>query len=103
LLKTLIWNRWHLRTSIWVMAQSFNSMPMAIRKSISHLAMYKPNNTKEAKLLFEELVYMEKEDAGRLMDFVFEKRHDFLFVDIAGGAFYKNFDRVDQAGDHARA
>ena len=101
LLKQLIWNRRHLRTSIWIMAQSFNSMPMPIRKSISHLAMYKPNNNKEAKLLFDELVYVEKEDATKLMDFVFEKRHDFLFVDIAGGTFYKNFDRIEQEGHHA--
>jgi hypothetical protein len=100
-LKQLIWNRRHLRTSIWIMAQSFNSMPMPIRKSISHLAMYKPNNAKEARLLFDELVYMEKEDAAQLMDFVFEHRHDFLFVDIAGGKFYKNFDLIKQRGHDA--
>jgi hypothetical protein len=101
LLKELVWNRRHLRLSIWILAQSFNSMPMAVRKSISHLAMYKPNNVKEARLLFEELVYMDKEDAVELMDFVFDKRHDFLFVDIAGGHFYKNFDLIEQRGRNA--
>ena len=106
LLKQLIWNRRHLRTSIWIMAQSFNSMPMAIRKSISHLTMFRPNNSKESKLLFEELVYMEKEVAAKLLEFVFQDNangHDFIFADIAGGKFYKNFDRIDQEGHHAGA
>jgi hypothetical protein len=35
------------------------------------------------------------------MEFVFQERHDFLFVDIAGGKFYKNFDRIQQEGHHA--
>jgi hypothetical protein len=47
LLKKLIYNRRHYRVSIICLVQSYNAMPLAIRKTISHLACYKPRNKKE--------------------------------------------------------
>ena len=47
LLKKLIYNRRHYRFSIICLVQSNNAMPLAIRKTISHLACYKPRNKKE--------------------------------------------------------
>ncbi len=36
-LKELIWNRRHLRTSIWILVQSYISVPLQLRKAVSHL------------------------------------------------------------------
>ena len=44
LLKNLINNRRHYRVSIICLVQSYNAMPLAIRKTISHLAYYTPRN-----------------------------------------------------------
>jgi hypothetical protein len=42
LLNKLIYNRRHYRLSITCLVQSYNAMPLPIRKTISHLACYKP-------------------------------------------------------------
>ncbi len=42
ILKKIIFNRCHYRLSIICLVQSYNAMPLAIRKTISHLACYKP-------------------------------------------------------------
>ena len=47
LLKKIIFNRRHYRLSIICLVQSYNAMPLAVRKTISHLACYKPRNKKE--------------------------------------------------------
>ncbi len=48
LLNKIIFNRRrHYRLSIICLVQSYNAMPLAIRKTISYLACYKPRNKKE--------------------------------------------------------
>ncbi len=47
LLKKIIFNRRHYRLSIICLIHSYNAMPLAIRKMISHLSCYKPKNKKE--------------------------------------------------------
>jgi adenosyl cobinamide kinase/adenosyl cobinamide phosphate guanylyltransferase len=99
LMKEIIWNRRHHKTSIWILAQSYNSLPMQIRKSISHLCMFRPVNRKEADLVFSELAYKEKDDLSDLLRFVFDKPHTWLLLDVADGAYYKNFDRIELKDD----
>jgi adenosyl cobinamide kinase/adenosyl cobinamide phosphate guanylyltransferase len=98
-LKDLIWNRRHHKTSIWTLAQSYNSLPMQIRKSISHLCMFKPVNRKEADLVFSELAYKEKDDLSDLLRFVFDKPHTWLLLDVADGTYYRNFDLIGTRAD----
>ena len=97
-MKSLIWNRRHHATSIWCLAQSYNSLPMQLRKSVSHLALYKPNR-KEAELVFSELVYKSKDDATTMLKFVFQKQHDFLLIDVSNGLFYKNLCLIGNTED----
>ena len=101
LMKEIIWNRRHHRTSIWVLAQSYNSLPMQIRKSISHLCMFKPVNRKEADLVFSELAYKAKEDLDDLLRYVYDKPHSWLLLDVAGGRYHKFFDLIESKVDAA--
>ncbi len=53
LLKKIIFNRRHYRLSIIYLVQSYNAMPLAIiRKTISHLACYKPRNKKKMSAIW---------------------------------------------------
>jgi hypothetical protein len=101
LMKEIIWNRRHTKTSIWCLAQSYNSLPMQIRKSISHLCMFKPVNKKEAELVFSELAYKGKEELDELLRFVFDKPHDFLFLDVPRSAYHKNYDLIKENDAHS--
>jgi hypothetical protein len=99
LMKLLIYNRRHLRLSIIMLVQSYNTIPLPVRKTISHLAMMKPRNRKETKNIFEELIFLDSTTADDLMLFVFKERYDFLFCDIEKSLFFRNFDRIKLNAD----
>ncbi len=80
LLKKIILNRRHYRLIIICLVQSYNTMPLAIRKTMSHLACYKPKNKKEMTAIWEELVFLDKETGEALLRFVFVRPYSFLFA-----------------------
>lgn len=94
LLKTAIYNRRHYRLSIICLVQSYNSMPLAVRKTISHLIMFKPRNKREYANIFEELIYLDRDTADRLMEFIFDEPYSFLFANTDAGIICKNFDSI---------
>jgi hypothetical protein len=93
-LKELIWNRRHLRTSIWILVQSYVSVPLQLRKAVSHLIAYKPRNKVEFHKIFEEVVQLAKETAEDLMRFIFDAKYNFMFLDCTSGQIYKKFDLI---------
>ncbi len=80
LLQKIIYNRRHYRLSIICLVQSYNVMPLAIRKMIYHLACYKPLNKKDVSAIWEELIFLDKETGETLQLFVFDKHYSFLFA-----------------------
>ena len=94
LLKNLIWNRRHLRTSIWSIQQTYSSLPLSMRKSISHLIMYACRNKREYYSVFEELIQQDKEDADSITKYIYTKPHTFMFLDCESGEIYKNFNKL---------
>lgn len=92
LLKRIIWNRRHLRTSIWSIQQTFTSMPLTIRKSISHIIMVgMPKNKKEYQSVFDELMHMNKDEADQIANYAFKSKHDSLYINIDDSEIYRNY------------
>ena len=98
----LIFNRRHYRLSIIILVKSYNAMPLAIRKTISHLICYKPRNRKETSAIWEELIFLDKETGEVLQRFVFDERYAFLFACADTNELYKKFDRILIRDRHAR-
>jgi hypothetical protein len=48
-------------------------MPLSIRKTISHFLSYEPRNKKEFTAIFEELIFLDREQGEALTRFVFDK------------------------------
>ena len=94
LLKRLLYNRRHLRISVIILTQSFNATPLAIRKAVSHFIVFKAANKREFEAIFSELIQTPRDIAEALQRFVFRKKHDFLYGDVATGSFFRNFDRI---------
>ena len=94
LLKKTIYNRRHYRLSIMILVQSYNAMPLSIRKTLSHFLSYKPRNKKEFTAIFEELIFLDREQGEALTRFVFDKPYQFIFADVNTNQLYKNFDRI---------
>jgi hypothetical protein len=91
LLKYLIFNRRHLRLSIFLLAQSYNQLPLSIRKTLSHFTMFAPPNKKEYQSLFDELIFLPKETADEIVRYTFTGRHDTLMGNTLDGKLYRNF------------
>lgn len=96
LLRRLVFNRRHLRLSIILLAQTYNAVPLALRKTLSHVVAFRPRNKKEHENIFEELIPLPRERADALMRFVYQgdSRHGFMFLDVDRGLFHKGFDLV---------
>jgi len=79
-----------------ILVQSYNAMFLSIRKTISHFISYKPRNKKELTAIFEELIFLDKEEGEALTRFAFDIPYDFLYVDVNTNSLYKKFDRITQ-------
>jgi DNA replication protein DnaC len=91
LLSKLVFNRRHLRLSIWIMAQSYNSLPLSLRKNISQAVIFRPRNKRELSTIFDELIYLNKDDQVKVANHVWDTPFNFLFIDTAKGKLHKNF------------
>jgi hypothetical protein len=94
LLRYLIFNRRHLRLSIFLLAQSYNQLPLSIRKTLSHFTMFAPANKKETQSVFDELIFLPKETAEEVVRYTFRNKHDVLFGNTLDGTMYRNFNRL---------
>jgi hypothetical protein len=97
LLKALIYNRRHLKLTIWILSQSFNCLPLSIRKALSHCIFFKPSNKKESEAVFSELLFLPKEQHEIITSHVFPEgqAHNFIFMDCVNGHIHKNFNRIE--------
>ena len=75
------------------MLQSFTTAPLVIRKLYSNVIMFKPAK-KEFETLFEELFETKKDNAMDIMNFVYDKPHQYLFLNIDSQRMYRNFDEI---------
>ncbi len=76
-------------------------MPLPIRKTISHLACYKPRNKKEMSAIWEELILLDKETGAALQRLVFDKPHSLLFACADTNMLYTIFDHIIIKDRHA--
>lgn len=75
--------------------QSFKYFPLTLRKQITYAIIFKPKNIAEAISIIEELVHLNKEDAMKLFNYVFNESYAHLDVDTVEGRVYKNFHLLD--------
>jgi len=99
LLTYIILNRRHLRISIDLTTQYFNSMPLPIRKNISSIVLAnKPVNTKELDSITSELFSMDKNDAIAVLKYCFQKPYDKCHVVLEPLTYYRNLNRLEISG-----
>lgn len=93
--------RRHKRLSIWLLMQRFTQIPKTIRAScITHMVIFKAQNQKEIQQIWEEMLPIKKDQLLDFQNYVWNKKHNFLFVDLSLSnsdrfEFYKNFDHIN--------
>lgn len=96
-------NRRHLRVSLMLISQNLRSVPLSVRKLVSHLFMFRAVNSKELSIVHEEyLSGLSKSQIGELVNYVWPlaahheeaAHHTFLYVDLDRAAVHRNFDEL---------
>jgi len=94
MLRKLIYNRRHLKCSIFILLQSFMSLPKEIRKLFNSVFMVGKPSKVEFENLFDELFETKKDLALDIMNFVYKNPHDYLMLNVDSQKLYKDFDEI---------
>jgi len=92
-LKKMIYNRRHLKLNLIITAQTYNNIPLDVRKNISNLILMKPSK-KEMENVFEELIESKKNMFEDIMHITYDKKHNFFFVNVPSQRMFKNWDEI---------
>ena len=91
--RKIIYNERHLKCAIIILLQSYMSIPKEIRKLFNNVVMFKPPKT-EFINLFEELFETKKDLALDIMNFTYDKPHDWLLLNVPSQRMFKGFDEI---------
>ena len=103
LLSKALMNRRHLTgaggsTSFIITTQVYNKIPAPIRKTASHIILYHTRNKKEIETIYDELIVLPKDDFFEILKYCFDKRHNFIYIDINKSydkMFHKCFNQLE--------
>lgn len=93
-LSDIVYNRRHYRTSIILLSQIYNKIPLSIRKLINIcMIMYKPSR-KETEIIFDELLEQNEEISNKIFKLAFNKPFDKLIIDVPTQKLFINSDEI---------
>lgn len=93
LFKELVYNRRHYHTSIFFLCQSWLSVERDLRKLFSNIFCFKVSKS-EMDNLFEEAIEQKREHMLEIMKLVYDKPHQYLFINTDTGRLFKGFDEI---------
>jgi hypothetical protein len=85
-LVSLLQNRRHVFTSVFILVQKFKDLPTGISNNMSHFVTFRPKNILEEESICAELLPFKKVCWRQIMDYVFDNNDDkfsFLMVDMS--------------------
>tara|TARA_R110002126_G_scaffold288383_1_gene442049 strand:+ start:80 stop:868 length:789 start_codon:yes stop_codon:yes gene_type:complete len=102
LLEKMFFNRRHLagaggNLSIIATSQTYNKISPKLRKTSSHFVFYENKQKKELESIFEELILIPKKEFMDTLRFVYDKKHNFMFIDTGlpdNKMIHKNFNQL---------
>ena len=93
MLKTIIYNRRHLKCKIVMLIQSYKSSPLDLRKLVTNVFMFKPSKM-EFETLFHELFEQYKDLTLEIMKHVFTEPHKYLMLNVDSQRLYDGFHEI---------
>ena len=91
-LAKILYNRRHITAdggdeangvSVWLTTQSYNRIPLMIRKVANGLIAFKLKNVKEILSIYDEFVIgLSKEQFMNVLKYVYKDPYDFLFMNF---------------------
>ena len=93
-LKQLLIKSRHIGCSFIFTLQCYNLFPLALRKLLTNISLFKPKNKIELDSVRKELINLNEEDTLQLMNFVFDNEYNHLDVDTNTNILRKNFNKL---------
>lgn len=93
LFKELVWNRRHLHVSCFFCVQSWFSVPKELRRVWTNVFIFKVNK-QQLNDIWEEIVEQPKELIDKIRKMVFDKPHQYLFINVENQRMFKQFDEI---------
>jgi len=85
----------HLSCAFIFTLQSYFYYPKMLRKQITNITIFKPKNVEEFNTISHELMNMNKEDALKVFNYVFDEPYTHLDIDTVDNKYYKNFHMLE--------
>lgn len=85
----------HLCVAFIFLIQSYYLYPKQLRKMITNISIFKPQNVEEWNSLCKEIVNLNQEDANKLFDFIYNEPYTHLDIDTIRNIYYKNFNQLN--------
>ena len=106
-LAKILYNRRHITAdggdeangvTCWLTTQSYNRIPLMIRKVANGIVAFKLKNVKEIMSIFDEFVIgLTKEQFINILKYVFQNPYDFLFMNFDNPwdeVYHRNFNQL---------
>ena len=92
-LREILFNRRHLHVSVFFLVQNYYSVPRDIRKVFNNLIVFRCSKM-EMKTIFDEVIETKKDNMLDVMKIVYDKPHQYLFVNLETQKMFKDFDEL---------
>ena len=92
MLSRIVFNMRHLKTTIFLLVQSFVTMPKNIRKCITNMFVFKLSKN-EMEALAKEVFEFNTRQTMQLLK-LYDSKHDYLFINVSTQTLFKNQDYV---------
>jgi hypothetical protein len=93
LLKEMIMNRRHKHLSIFFLVQTYFSIEKDIRRLFSNLFIFRVNKQTMMEI-FDEVVEAHKKNADEIVQLVYNKPYQYLFINVNTQRLFKGFDEI---------
>ena len=106
-LAKILYNRRHITAdrgdtangvSVWLTTQSYNRIPLMIRKVANGIVAFKLKNVKEINSIYDEFIIgLSKEQFFKILKYVFKDNYDFLFLNMDNTydtMYHRNFNQL---------
>lgn len=93
LLLHMVNNRRHAGLSIWLCAQTYNSIPRQVRQGLTDLFVFKINKT-EMMNIYEEQLELTKDTLEKVQKFLYKKPHSFMYINSNSQRLFSNWDEI---------
>ena len=95
----LLYNRRHIGGGISVVltTQKLTKVPLELRTVCSGLFFFNTRNKQEIETLYDEYVGFKKPQLKKVLDYVFDKSHNFLYLSFEkphDEMYHKNFNEL---------